>query len=227
MKNEKSIRAKKHKGIKVQKGKINLCTYALMAYALTLAGCTQQQKFEPIEKVNVPDINKAEAFAAAEDVLADMHFTIEKSDYESGIIKTRPLPGAQFFEFWRSDNAGAFNTAEANLHSIRRIVELHINRYGFGFSFDCDVRVQRLTMPALNESDKLIESPTIGWESGRLKRPKGAIWLDLGKDTKLATKILNRIQKHIITDKKYPVSQASDESRVTPAPSGVKGSGEK
>ncbi len=189
--------------------------YALTTCALLLPGCARQQKYEPIEKIHVPDVNKAEAMQIAEDVLVKMHFTIEKADYESGIIRTKPLPGAQFFEFWRSDNVGSYNCAEANLHSIQRIVELHINRYGLGFSIDCNVQVQRLTMPALNESDKRIGSSTIGWEPGRLTRTTGTAWADLGKDTKLATKILNRIQKHIVTDKKYPVSQASNESRAT------------
>ena len=188
MKDEKSARAQEHKSIRTQKhkGKINLCTYALMAYVFTLAGCTQQQKFEPIEKVHVPDIDKAGAFAAAEDVLADMHFTIEKADYKSGIIRTKPLSGAQFFEFWRSDNVGSFNTTEANLQSIRRTVELQINKYGSGFSFECVVQVQRLELPATYQ---------VGYHQnpGQLTQTPGATWTDLGKDVRLATKILKRI----------------------------------
>ncbi len=100
----------------------------LFSVLCVLSGCSEQQQYEPIEQINVPDIDKAEAMQIAEDVLVKMHFTIEKAGYESGIIRTNPLPGAQFFEFWRSDNVGAFNTAEANLHSIRRIVELHISQ---------------------------------------------------------------------------------------------------
>jgi len=100
----------------------------LLSVLCVFSGCAKQQQYEPVERIYVPDIDKAEAMQIAEDVLVKMHFTIEKADYESGIIRTRPLPGAQFFEFWRSDNVGAFNTAEANLHSIRRIVELHISQ---------------------------------------------------------------------------------------------------
>jgi hypothetical protein len=177
MKEEQSARAQKHK---------KLMPYALMACVLTLSGCAQQQKFEPIEKVHVPDINKAEAFAVVENVLADMHFTIEKADYESGIIRTKPLSGAQFFELWRNDNVGAFNTAEANLHSIRRTVELQINKYGSGFSLDCVVQTQRLefTVPY-----------RVGYyqNPGQLTQTHGATWKNLGKDTRLATEILKRI----------------------------------
>ncbi|OHB54426.1 MAG: hypothetical protein A2173_06765 [Planctomycetes bacterium RBG_13_44_8b] len=173
-----------------------ICLLSSVFCLLITAGCAQQQKIEPtrraaspsrqVDKVYIPDTNKAEAFAVAEYVLSDMHFTIEKSDYQSGFIKTKPLPGAQFFELWRSDNVGAFNTAEANLHSIRRIVELQLNKYGTGFSLDCDVQVQRLELPVTHQA---------GYHQnlGQLTQIPGAAWTDLGKDARLATEILKRI----------------------------------
>ena len=175
--------------------------HALLTFALMLAGCVEQQRYETIEQICVPDMDKAEIMQIAEDVLAKMHFTIDKADSDSGVIKTRPLPGAQFFEFWRSDNVGAFNAAEANLHSIRRIVELRISRQDAELSIDCDVQVQRLSLP---EPHKLSQMP------GQLTQITGAEWIDLGKDTKLATEILKRIEKRIV-----PVSQTSHGSRGT------------
>ncbi len=195
MKNEKGIRAQEHKSTRGQehKGKIKLCTYALMSCALIVAGCARQQQYPTIENIQVPDANKAEAMQIAEDVLVRMHFNIEKADYESGIIKTWPLTGAQFFEFWRKDNVGAFNAAEANLHSIRRIVELHISRYGLGSSIDCNVQVQKLNVPTSNEPG---QRPSIQG-IGRFPREAGASWADLGKDSKLATRILKRIENRV------------------------------
>ncbi len=103
--------------------------------ACLLAGCAGQQQFQTVvredsigKQICVVNLEKRQVMQIAEEVLSEMYFTIAKADVESGIIRTRPLPGAQIFEFWRSDSIGAFNRAEANLHSIRRIVELDISR---------------------------------------------------------------------------------------------------
>jgi len=178
--------------------------HALLTFALMLAGCAEQQRYETIEQICVPDMDKTEVMQIAEDVLAKMHFTIDKADVDRGVIRTKPLPGAQFFEFWRSDNIGAFNAAEANLHSIRRIAQLDINSQdGKGSQprkmaagvpklyIGCDVQVQRLSLP---EPHKLSQMP------GQLTQITGAEWIDLGKDTKLATEILKRIEQRMTSD---------------------------
>jgi len=181
-----------------EKNSINLYAYALLTCLLTLVGCAKQQQYATIEQISISNIDKTESMQIAEDVLAKMHFTIDKADYENGIIKTRPLPGAQFFEFWRSDNVGASNALEANIHSIRRIVELHINQPATGgLSINCNVQVQRLNLPAPRESDKRLPSQNLD----KLTRTAGAEWADLDKDTKLATKILKRIEKQIRNSK--------------------------
>jgi len=164
----------------------------LMACALMLAGCARQQKYETVEQICVSDMDNAEVMQIAEDVLAKMHFTIDKADSESGVIKTRPLPGAQFFEFWRSDNVGAFNAAEANLHSIRRIAQVDINSQDGKLYIGCDVQVQRLSLPEPHQLSQTL---------GQLTQITGAEWIDLGKDTMLETEILKRIEQQIRNSK--------------------------
>ena len=160
--------------------------HALMTCALILAGCAEQQKYEPVEQIYVPGVNKAEAMQIAEDVLVNMHFTVEKADTESGIITTKPLPGAQFFELWRSDNIDSFSAAEANLQSIRRTARLNIKPQDDKIYIGCNVHVQRLSLPESQELNLAPEQPTL---------TAGAEWIDLGKDTQLATEILKRIEK--------------------------------
>jgi hypothetical protein len=149
----------------------------------------------------------------AEDVLTAMHFAIEKADLDSGLIRTRPLSGAQFFEFWRSDNVGPFYAALANLHSIRRIAEVRIRQQGDKVFIRCDVQIQRLSVP----EHEAAGSP--GAPVRRLtptpEQEKGITWIDLGKDTLLSTEILNRIQKHILARRSFLVSRTSDESQAT------------
>lgn len=181
------------------------------------AGCAttpaRQEQRVQVEQVCVTNIDTPQAMQIAEDVLTAMHFAIEKADLDSGLIRTRPLSGAQFFEFWRSDNVGPFYAALANLHSIRRIAEVRIRQQGDKVFIRCDVQIQRLSVP----EHEAAGSP--GAPVRRLtptpEQEKGITWIDLGKDTLLSTEILNRIQKHILARRSFLVSRTSDESQAT------------
>ncbi len=195
-----------------RKQKIRNSVLACMAFCF-LVGCAEQQQFKAVEQICVPDTGKAEAMQAAEDVLGKMHFTIDKADAERGLIRTRPLPGAQIFEFWRSDNVGAFNSAEANLHSIRRVVELDISprdlpggKSGSGgqLYIGCNVKVSRLSLPEhqISSSARAYQmfsqsSPAMQMLELHPQQKKGMAWVDLGNDTRLATEILKRIEKQM------------------------------
>lgn len=179
----------------------------LMACAALIfsAGCGKQQQYEVIEQICVPNVDMPQALAAAEDVLADMHFTVDKVDVEGGFLRTRPLSGAKVFEFWRSDSVGAFNFAEANLHSIRRIAELHIRRgrsqQGRQLCIACDVKSQRLSLPHDRNSSSTQSAGVFSGSKSSMQKlelgdeqRKVMSWVDLGSDTRLATEILNRIK---------------------------------
>ncbi len=152
----------------------------------------------------MPDTAKAEAMQTAENVLGKMHFTIEKADADIGLIRTRPLPGAQFFEFWRSDNVGSFNAAEANLHSIRRTVEINIGQQNGQLCIDCNVNVQRLSLPQrqITSSSQAYgmfsqSCPSIQKLKLHPEQKREMAWIDSGKDVRLTTEILKRIEKQI------------------------------
>ena len=171
---------------------------------LFLGGCAQQQQFKAAEQICVANVQKPQAMQIAEDVLGRMHFTIAKADAEQGLIRTRPLPGAQFFEFWRRDNVGTKNFAEANLHSIRRTVELDISRQDGQLCIGCDVKVQRLSLPEQEVSSssrayQMFSRSTSSMQRVKLRphQKRGMAWLDMDKDTRLSTKILRRIEKKL------------------------------
>ncbi len=197
-----------------------MCTCALMPYALitcalVLAGCGRQQQWAITSPISVPDIGKAQTMEIAEDVLARMHFDIEKFDISSGSIRTNPLPGAQFFEFWRSDNVGSKNTLAANLHTIRRTVALDISQLGGQLQIDCDVRVQRLSLPERDVSSSARaygmytrSTPSLQKMKFEAEQKKAMAWIDLEKDTLLAAEILRRIEKRV-------ASREDDEPQVT------------
>ena len=195
------IRTKGHKSTST------LCAYALITCALMLAGCAKEHQYGAVKPICVENINKLQAMEMVEDVLAKMHFTIEKADTKRGFIRTRPLSGAQFFEFWRSDNVGAGNWLESNLHSIRRVVELNMSEKDEGppqsgnrLCINCDVQIYRLSLPERRLSSSARAYDMFSASSPALQRidlnpeqKESMAWIDLGKDTQLAAEILKRI----------------------------------
>jgi len=183
-----------------RKNTSNLCYYALMICVVLLVGCAETQRYEAVEQISAENINKIQAMQTAEDVLAKMHFTIEKADTEIGLIRTQPLPGAQFFEFWRSDNVGAFNCAEANLHSIRRIAQVNVKPQDEGLSITCQVNVYRLSLPEQPVSSsarayEMFSESSLSLQKIKLnpEQESGMAWVNLGRDGRLETEILKRI----------------------------------
>ena len=164
-----------------------------------LAGCARQQQFEAIEQVCVRGVDKAQAMRTAEAVLAKMHFKIDKADVEQGIISTHGLTGGQFFEFWRKDNAGEFNQAEANLHNICRIVQVDVTQQGADVCLACVVKTQRLSFSEASVGDQVNITdrfaPQLSHNQDLKLGLRKKAWLDLGRDARLETKILKRIEE--------------------------------
>ena len=176
-------------------------TFILSICAVVLIGCARPQRQTPSSRICLPDINKAQAMATAENVLADMHFTIEKADTGSGLIRTRPLSGAQFFELWRRDNVGPDSSLAANLHTIRRAVELDISQQAGALCIGCLVRVQRLSLPerGIRSSARAYEmfsrsSPSLLRLQLYPEQQKDMVWINLDNDVLLAEEILKRIE---------------------------------
>jgi len=177
----------------------------LLALGLFLGGCAEQQQYAAAKPIRVKNIDILRVMEAAEDVLVKMHFTIEKANTENGFIRTKPLQGAQFFEFWRSDNVGADNWLTSNLHSIRRIVELNINEQDKNLYINCDVKIYRLSLPereirSVHAYDLFSTSgPALQRIQLHPEQKAKMAWIDLGKDGRLATEILKRIEQQIVS----------------------------
>ena len=172
-----------------------------------LAGCAGNKYSKTEDKLCVQAATKADAMAAAERVLAGMQFEIEKLDSDAGHIRTRPLAGAQTLEFWRTDNVGAFNRAEADLHSIRRTVELEVSQQAGVLCINCKASTQRLSESSEQTAGrgyKAIGGQRTTRKPGR--ESKGNMtWIDLGRDGQLETKILKLIEKRLAKAEKGKV----------------------
>jgi hypothetical protein len=184
------------------------------------AGCGRPQQRQTIEQICLADTTKAQAMQAAEDVLGRMHFVIEKADPKHGFIKTRPLPGAQSFEFWRSDNVGARNSLMANVHTIRRTVELDLSKpQGRQLCISCNVKVQQMSMPEYQISSgsqayTMFSVSASNRQTFELHREQAEYlaWLDKPNDALLATLILERIEQRLAKTGSGPVSPTTPKS---------------
>ena len=171
---------------------------------LLFAGCQAERQFEAKDRICREDITTPEAMRLAEDVLDEMYFVIEKADVEHGLIKTRPLPGAQSFEVWRSENIGRYNKDMANLHSIVRTVQLTVSRDDHQLCVNCNVEMYRLSLPEreINSSARVYQLFFDNATSLKKLNLSGKLseqmaWLEMGRDKMLETEILNRIETKI------------------------------
>lgn len=187
---------------------------ALVGVALSLGCASRPSEPGPAQTLRLESVAKEQAVRAAHDILSKMHFPIEKLDVEQGIVRTRPLRGAQFFEFWRSDNVGAFNSAEANVQSIRRIVEVRVKALERGsveaatepaaYGLECTVQTQRLALPG-NPVAGVSQAYLIHTRSDSTlqtldvtpQQQSQMAWIDLGDDPKLAAEIVRRIERRL------------------------------
>jgi hypothetical protein len=186
----------------------------LIGATLSLGCMSRRPEPGPVQTLCLENIAKEKAVWAAHDVLTGMHFPIEKLDVEQGIVRTRPLRGAQFFEFWRSDNVGGFNTTEANVQSIRRTVEVRVKAFErgsveaatepAGYRIECTAQTQRLALPG-NEVAGVSQAYMIHTRSESTlqtlevtpQQKAQMAWIDLGSDPELAAEILRRIERRI------------------------------
>jgi hypothetical protein len=173
----------------------------------SLAGCVENKYTKTIDQLCPQTASKAQAMSACEEVLADMHFGIEKFDIDAGYIRTAPLSGAQSFEFWRSDNVGSFNQAEADLQSIRRAVEINISEQAGQLCIDCRVNTQRLSLPqsqTATDQHVIMSHEQKDVKKSKISREQKTTltWTDLGRDNQLETEILKRIEKQLTAAKK-------------------------
>jgi hypothetical protein len=176
---------------------------AIFVIMMYLGGCAENKYIKTEERLCVPGVTEAEVMATAERVLAGMQFEIEKLDTEAGYIRTQPLAGAQTFEFWRGDNVGSFNRAEADLHSIRRTVELNVSEQAGQLCVNCNATTQRLSVAGEQTAERSYRAMSGQTSIQKISHEqKGNMtWLDLGRDSQLETEILKRIEKRLCAAK--------------------------
>lgn len=178
---------------------------ATVTMLVGLTGCGTENQIARSEPVCLRTADKSRIMEITEDVLTRMNFVVEKYDVETGFVKTKPLRGGQFFEFWRRDNVGQAAAAEANLHSIRRSAELRVSESNGQVCTTCQVRIERLSLPAreitgVSWLESMFTESTSGGQRLALQpeQQAGMAWIDLGSDAALERRILTSIEKKFV-----------------------------
>ncbi|NQV35939.1 MAG: hypothetical protein HQ515_24825, partial [Phycisphaeraceae bacterium] len=137
-------------------------------------------------------------------ILEQMHFSIKQMDTSKGNLATNPLPGAQFFEFWRKDAVNSESLAESSLHSLRRSVTLEFSEQETGTLAQCHVLTERLNVPnreiaGYSRAYGLHTESSASMPTMRLSQSQKdqMAWVPLGYDPDLAQAILHRIETEI------------------------------
>lgn len=189
--------------------KILLTSLCFCTVFLGGCGTEQAQPVEPFDDAQGRPVCSANAqveavVALAEDVLGRMNFSIDKADAKQGYIRTRPLTGAQVFEFWRKDNVGPFNTSEANLQTVRRTVEVNVSEKDGEVCTDCVATVERMSLPqregvsATQASVMFTRSvPSLQRLELNPEQREGMTWIELGRDNRLEAEILRQLRARL------------------------------
>jgi hypothetical protein len=171
--------------------------------ACLLSGCAKKQQFE-VKPVCLAGVDVQSAMAEAEKALIRMNFVVEKADPNSGVMRTRPLTGGQFFELWRQDNRGRYSGNMSNIHTIRRTAELQFAQENGQLCINCNIKVERLSLPEkeIDSSSRVYSLFSSSKESDQsmelnAEQKAKAEWVDLGQDNGLEAYILKKVNKRI------------------------------
>jgi hypothetical protein len=182
------------------KKSVNVCLGLVLM--LLIEGCSGPAPAQrnPLDLTLLVNHNKSDALALAQTVLSRLNFAIAKADARTGTLETHPLSGAHFFEFWRGDVVGGFQSLESNLHSTRRVVELSLTEQGHDTLVRCTVHTQRLNVPS-NPIHNAHAYQMLSSSTSRIQRLKlspyqeeNMMWTDLGPDYELGQKIAGLIK---------------------------------
>lgn len=137
---------------------------------------------------------------AAKDVLRRYRYKLDRVDIRAGRITTHPLGSQHFFEFWRNDVATKRDRQEASLCSIRRRVNVMVEKsppHG-PHHVRVTVRKERFSSPdrQFNSSTALYHFFSHSLPAARTGTPilpEDSTWVDLGVDSAMEQRILQAI----------------------------------
>lgn len=141
-------------------------------------------------------------WSAAERSVKDLFFVIDRRDWRAGVLTTRPMISAQWFEPWRGDASTSAARTESTLASVRRTV-----RFEFATLDDGTTEVRprvlvereavverRVTSSALVRGAFSRRTLRGSIESDRGVELPDRYWYAVGRDTAMERQLAARIE---------------------------------
>lgn len=97
------------------------------ATANFLVGCHAPPQPSGPTEIVVRISDRERFFDDAMTVLREHDFQPRRLERDQGLLVAGPTTAGQWFEVWRGDTRGDYNTAEANLHTVRHTVTLRLD----------------------------------------------------------------------------------------------------
>ena len=177
--------------------------WACLLVGLLVVGCMQPPA--PLEhqslRLIVSDESEQRAlWDITLDVLRRSRFQIDRDDRGAGVITTFPEVSGNWFEFWRRDTATAYDTVEANLHTVRRETTVNLVPADSENTWLLSIKVVKSRHSAperqiTNAAEGLrVFSTAIPTTSGEtLTRAESVEWIDRGRDAAVERMLLGRV----------------------------------
>jgi hypothetical protein len=171
----------------------------------------------PTEMVlRIPD--RDEFLDATLTLLRERDFPPERVNRADGVVLSRPSTSQQWFEFWRRDSLGAYQLFESSIHTIRRIVTVHMDPAdpaSPGDAFRVGVRVEKERYSA-PERQVTTASGALAIYSERLPTTEGLLaaktagehWVPLGRDLPFELYLLDKLAS--VLPEVMPVTEGAE-----------------
>jgi hypothetical protein len=185
-------------------------TFCLVVFVLAgwlNLGCQCRQPCGPAQQQSkaliIPQKEMDLAWDETLEVLREHYFVPDRQDRREGLILSYPELSRQWFEFWRDDSQGSFNVAESSVQSIRRIAVVNFVPDGDDIQIWVDVNVQRKNQPqrqitTASGAIQVFRDQVPLVITGRpAEGEEIETWVDLGKDTRQANYLLERIERRL------------------------------
>jgi len=181
-----------------------------MLLTAMLVGCTEQRK-PRWEAIVVEHASFDDVWTTCLASLQDRGLSVDRQDRRFGLIVSEPVVGKQFFEFWRNDAVTSDDTLTSSLHTVRRIVSIHVVSQGpMHFEVRVEAQAQRANIPGdqldnTAEAFEMIRAHGVPASPSRgdYARPQAEmLWVDIGREHALEQYILEDITRRLTPDLK-------------------------
>jgi hypothetical protein len=158
--------------------------------------------------VSVRSSSYSDLMQECDHVLRQRFFQIDRLDYRTGLLESKPLVSKQLWEFWRSDVGSTQQTLASSVGTYSRTVHWQVTPdAGGGFSAIPHVVVERFTAPPrhvttlIDFRDVLTRSESqTGLSQSNLDAIPVSRWYAIGRDkaleVELAQDLLDRMLTH-------------------------------